>query len=229
MPGTIPAGLSPSILAADFTRLGEQIAATEAAGAVAIHIDVMDGHFVPNLSLGLPIVAAARRATTLPLDVHLMIDRPERYLAEFVAAGANWLTVHVEGGTHLDRTLTRIRELGALAGVTLNPATPAAALDEVLPIVDLVLVMTVNPGFGGQRFIERQLAKLATLRATLDARGYPAVLSADGGINAENVASVVAAGANLIVAGSAVFNDRHGVDEAVDALRAGMARGVAAR
>ncbi len=219
--------LSPSILSADFLRLGEQIAAAEAAGADAIHVDVMDGLFVPNLSIGLPVLAAARRATRLPLDVHLMIERPERYLEEFVEAGADWLTVHVEGAPHLHRTLGRIRELGARAGVTLNPATPAAALDEVLPIVDLVLVMTVNPGFGGQRFIDSQIRKITALRAALDAGGYGATLAADGGIGPDNVAPVVAAGADQIVAGSAVFNERQGVADAIAALRRGMAEGVA--
>jgi ribulose-phosphate 3-epimerase len=217
--------LAPSILAADFARLGEQIAAAEAAGADAIHVDVMDGHFVPNLGIGLPVLAAARRSTRLPLDVHLMIDKPERYLDAFVAAGADWLTVHVEGAAHLHRTLGRIRELGARAGVTLNPATPAAALEEALPLVDLVLVMTVNPGFGGQHFIDRQLGKIAALRAALDAGGYEVTLSADGGIGPGNVARVVAAGADQIVAGSAVFNERESVAEAVAALRSGMAAG----
>jgi len=221
--------LLPSILAADLTRLGEQIAAVEAAGADALHVDVMDGLFVPNISFGLPIVAAARRATRLPLDVHLMIERPERYLEEFVAAGASALTVHVEGGVHPHRTLTRIRELGAGAGVTLNPATPAAALDEVLGMVDSVLVMSVNPGFGGQRFIDSQLAKIALLRATLDRRGDRAILAVDGGITAGNVEAVVAAGADQIIAGSAIFNERQGVAEAVAAMRAGMDRGLAAR
>jgi len=221
--------LLPSILAADLTRLGEQIAAVEAAGADALHVDVMDGLFVPNISFGLPIVAAARRATRLPLDVHLMIERPERYLEEFVAAGASALTVHVEGGVHLHRTLTRIRELGAGAGVTLNPATPAIALDEVLGIVDSVLVMSVNPGFGGQRFIDSQLAKIARLRATLDRRGDLAILAVDGGITAGNVEAVVAAGADQIVAGSAIFNERQDLAEAVAAMRAGMDRGLAAR
>ena len=221
--------LLPSILAADLTRLGEQIAAVEAAGADALHVDVMDGLFVPNISFGLPIVAAARRATRLPLDVHLMIERPERYLEEFVAAGASALTVHVEGGVHLHRTLTRVRELGAGAGVTLNPATPAAALDEVLGMVDSVLVMSVNPGFGGQRFIDSQLAKIALLRATLDRRGDRAILAVDGGITAGNVEAVVAAGADQIIAGSAIFNERQGVAEAVTAMRAGMDRGLAAR
>ncbi|HEU5329654.1 MAG TPA: ribulose-phosphate 3-epimerase [Thermomicrobiales bacterium] len=221
--------LAPSILAADFARLGEQIAAAEAAGADAIHVDIMDGIFVPNISIGLPVVAAARRATQLPLDIHLMIDRPERYLAEFVEAGASALTVHVEGALHLYRTLTQIRELGAQAGVVLNPATPPGALAEVLPLVDIVLVMTVNPGFGGQAFIESQLAKIAALRALLDGGGYGAALSADGGIGPQNVARVVAAGADTIVAGSAVFNDRETVAAAIAALRAGMAEAVAQR
>jgi ribulose-phosphate 3-epimerase len=221
--------LSPSILAADFTRLGEQIAAAEAAGADAIHVDIMDGIFVPNISIGLPVVAAVRRATHLPLDVHLMIDRPERYLAEFVEAGASWLTVHVEGALHLHRTLTQIRALGARVGVTLNPATPPGALVEVLPLVDIVLVMTVNPGFGGQEFIESQLAKIAALRALIDGGGYQAALSADGGIGPENVAQVVAAGADTIVAGSAIFNEHESVAAAVAAMRGAMAAGAAQR
>ena len=221
--------LSPSLLAADFARLGEQVRAAEEAGADALHLDVMDGLFVPNLSFGLPVVAAVRRVTHLPLDLHLMIERPERYLDDFVAAGADWLTVHVEGAVHLHRTLSRIRELGARAGVTLNPATPAAALEEALDVADLVLVMTVNPGFGGQRFIDSQLRKIAILRAMIDSRHSRADLSVDGGVNAENVGSVVAAGADLIVAGSAVFNERQSVADAVAALRAGMDRGVAMR
>lgn len=221
--------LSPSLLAADFLRLGEQIAAVEAAGADALHIDVMDGRFVPNIGIGLPILAAVRRATALPLDVHLMIDRPERYLEAFVKAGAAWITIHVEGGVHLHRTLTQIRQLGARPGVTLNPATPPAALSEVLDMVDLVLVMTVNPGFGGQHFIESQVAKIAALRAMLDAGGHDALLSVDGGVGPETVAGVVAAGATQVVAGSAVFNERESVAQAVAALRAGIADGQARR
>ena len=221
--------LLPSLLAADFARLGEQVRAAEEAGADALHLDVMDGLFVPNLSFGLPVIAAVRRVTRLPLDVHLMIERPERYLDDFVAAGADWLTVHVEGAVHLHRTLSRIRELGARAGVTLNPATPAVALEEALDVADLVLVMTVNPGFGGQRFIDSQLRKIAALRAMIDDRHARADLSVDGGVNAENVASVVAAGADLIVAGSAIFNERQSVAEAVATLRAGMDREVAMR
>jgi len=220
--------LAPSILSADFTRLGADIAAAEAAGADLIHFDVMDGVFVPNISIGLPVLAAVRRATTLPIDVHLMIDHPERYLAEFVRAGADWITVHVEEATHLYRTLTRIRELGAHPGVTLNPGTPASALGEVLPIVDAVLVMSVNPGFGGQAFIESQLAKITALRAALDAVNPQAILAVDGGVHAENIARVVAAGADQI-AGSAVFNNEQTVAEAITALRAGCANGLAQR
>jgi ribulose-phosphate 3-epimerase len=218
----MPVRISSSILAADFTRLGEQVAEAEAAGVDAIHIDVMDGVFVPNISIGVPILEAVRRVTRLPLDVHLMIERPERYLAEFVQAGADWVTIHVEGAYHLYRTLTQIRDLGAHPGVTLNPGTPPSALSEVLGMVDLVLVMTVNPGFGGQRFIEGQLAKIATLRAMLDAIGSDAILSVDGGVGAANVARVVAAGARQVVAGSAIFNEERSVAEAVAALRAAL-------
>jgi ribulose-phosphate 3-epimerase len=221
--------LAPSILSADFARLGEQIAEAEAGGADMIHFDVMDGNFVPNISIGLPVLAAVRRITRLPIDVHLMIERPERYLADFVHAGADWLTVHVEGGIHLDRTLTQIRELGAHPGVTLNPGTPAAALAEVLAIVDAVLVMTVNPGFGGQAFIESQLAKIAALRAELDRVNPGARLAVDGGVHAENIAAVVAAGADQIIAGSAVFNNEQTVAEAIAGLRRGIACGLAQR
>jgi ribulose-phosphate 3-epimerase len=184
----------------------------------------MDGLFVPTISIGLPILEAVRRVTRLPLDVHLMIERPERYLADFVQAGADRVTVHAEGAHHLHRTLTQIRDLGAHPGVTLNPGTPPGALAEVLGMVDLVLVMTVNPGFGGQRFIEGQLAKVATLRATLDTLGSDAILSVDGGVGAGNVARVVAAGATQLVAGSAVFNEEQSVAEAVRALRAAVGK-----
>jgi len=221
--------LAPSILSADFARLGEQIAEAEAGGADMIHFDVMDGNFVPNISIGLPVLAAVRRITRLPIDVHLMIERPERYLADFVHAGADWLTVHVEGAIHLHRTLTQIRELGAHPGVTLNPGTPPAALDEVLPIVDAVLVMTVNPGFGGQAFIAGQLAKIVALRAALDGVNPGARLAVDGGVHAANIAAVVAAGADQIIAGSAVFNDEQGVAEALAELRRGIASGLTQR
>lgn len=229
MPSNGQARLSPSLLAADFTRLGEEIAAVEAAGVDAIHIDVMDGHFVPNISLGLPVVAAARRATRLPLDVHLMIDRPERFVAEFVYAGADWLTVHVEGAANIDRTLEQIREAGALAGVAVNPGTPVSALEEALTRVDFVLVMTVNPGFGGQRFIERQLVKVANTRAAIDRLNSRATLAVDGGITADNVGAAVTAGADTIVAGSAVFGTGLPAAAAVAELRAAMSRGYAAR
>lgn len=221
--------LAPSILSADFARLGAQIAEAEAAGADVIHFDVMDGNFVPNISIGLPVLAAVRRITTLPIDVHLMIVQPERYLADFVEAGADWLTVHVEGAIHLHRTLSQIRELGAHPGVTLNPATPPAALAEVLPLVDAVLVMSVDPGFGGQEFIASQLAKITTLRAALDSVNPGARLAVDGGIHAENIAAVVAAGAEQIIAGSAVFNDQQSVAEAIAELRRGIATGLAQR
>lgn len=229
MPSSGQTRLSPSLLAADFTRLGEEIAAVEAAGADAIHIDVMDGQFVPNISLGLPVVAAARRATRLPLDVHLMIDRPERFVAEFAGAGADWLTVHVEGAPNLDRTLEQIGEVGALAGVAVNPGTPVSALDEVLARVDFVLVMTVNPGFGGQRFIERQLAKIAHTRAAIERLNARATLAVDGGITLDNVGAVVTAGADTIVAGSAIFGTGQPAGKMVADLRAAMSRGFAAR
>lgn len=221
--------LLPSILSADFNRLGEEIAAAEAAGADAIHIDVMDGQFVPNISLGLPIVAAARRATRLPLDVHLMIDRPERYVAEFVRAGATWVTVHVECAPNLDRTLQLVREHGARVGIALNPGTPPAALDEVLPDADLVLVMTVNPGFGGQRFLDRQVAKVAKIRHALDRVNQRALLAVDGGITVHNVATAMTAGADSVVAGTAVFGAGQPVAQAVAQLRAAMAQGLAER
>ncbi|MBN1660022.1 MAG: ribulose-phosphate 3-epimerase [Anaerolineae bacterium] len=212
--------VAPSILAADFTRLGAQIAEAEAGGADYIHVDVMDGHFVPNITMGPLVVRAARRATTLPLDVHLMIEAPQRYLADFCQAGANILTVHVETNPHLHRLVQQIKELGCRAGVTLNPATPAASLEEIVPYVDLVLVMTVNPGFGGQRFIERTLNKVREIRVMLDAANPTAELEVDGGIDPDTAARVVAAGANVLVAGSAVFGAAEGVATAIASIRA---------
>ncbi len=229
MPALTAPRLAPSILSADFLQLGAEIAAAEAAGADVIHFDVMDGCFVPNISIGLPVLAAVRRATTLPIDLHLMIAHPERYLDAFVAAGADWVTVHIEEATHINRTLSQIRLLGAHPGITLNPGTPAAFLNEVLPIVDQVLVMSVNPGFGGQSFIESQLAKIANLRATLDQVNPDAILAVDGGIHAENVETVIAAGADQVIAGSAIFNEQQSVAEAVAALRVGMNAGWAIR
>ena len=197
--------VAPSILSADFGRLADEIQAVEQAGADLIHIDVMDGRFVPNITLGPLLVRAARAATRLPLDVHLMIVEPERYVADFVDAGADIVSVHVEASPHLDRTVHRIRELGAKAGVALNPHTSEHAVHYVLDAVDLVLVMSVNPGFGGQRFLPAVLPKVTALRAELDRRHLPAWLEIDGGIMPANVASAVAAGVNVLVAGSAVF------------------------
>jgi ribulose-phosphate 3-epimerase len=221
--------IAPSILSADFAALGEAIARVEAAGADLLHVDVMDGHFVPNLTIGPPVIESIRKRTRLPLDVHLMIEEPERWVGTYVKAGADYLTVHVEACPHLERALSLIREVGAKSGVALNPSTPPEALQYVLDDLDLVLVMSVNPGFGGQRFIDSQLAKIALLRATLDRRGDGAILAVDGGITAGNVEAVVAAGADQIIAGSAIFNERQGVAEAVAAMRAGMDRGFAAR
>jgi ribulose-phosphate 3-epimerase len=197
--------IAPSILSADFCRLGEQVAAAEAGGADCIHCDVMDGHFVPNMTIGPLVVEAVRRATTLPVDVHLMIEQPERYIPAFVAAGANSLSVHTETCPHLHRTIQQIRELGACAGVALNPATPLNTLDEILPELDMVLVMTVNPGFGGQSFIEATCDKVRRLRERAQKMGVSLDIEVDGGINVETVARVVEAGANVLVAGSAVF------------------------
>ena len=217
--------LAPSILSADFTRLGEQIAACEAAGADWIHVDVMDGHFVPNLTLGPVIVAAARQATRLPLDVHLMITAPERYLADFARAGADILTVHVEACPHLHRTIQQIKELGKRAGVALNPGTPVGVLDEVLADLDLVLVMTVNPGFSGQKFIASMLPKIRAMRARLEAAGSAAELEVDGGFDPATGPLAAAAGATVGVAASAVFKAGRPIPEAIAQLRRALAAG----
>ncbi len=199
--------LMPSILAADFARLGEQAREVAEAGADGLHIDVMDGMFVPNISIGIPVVAALRRSVDLPLDCHLMIVEPERYLEAFVAAGARHLTVHVEACRHLHRTIQQIHDLGVTAGVALNPATPLIAVEEILPDLDLVLIMSVNPGFSGQTYIQGSTAKIVRLRRMLDERGLHHIdLQVDGGISAANVADVVGAGATNIVAGTGVFN-----------------------
>lgn len=200
--------IAPSILSSDFSRLGEQVQEAEAAGADWIHVDVMDGHFVPNLTIGPPVVRALRSVTDLPLDAHLMMEGPERYLEEFARAGVNSLTVHVETCPHLHRTIQQIHELGLAAGVTLNPATPLSSLVEILPYVDLVLIMSVNPGFGGQSYIPDSTGRIARLREMLDAIDSKAELEVDGGINAETVQTVVEAGATVLVAGSAIFNDK---------------------
>jgi len=198
--------VAPSILSADFSRLGEEIRAVEAAGADIIHIDVMDGHFVPNITIGPLIVQAARKVTKLPLDVHLMIENPELYIADFAKAGADYLTVHAEAAYHLHRLVQSIREhKGVMAAVSLNPATPLEALDYVLGDLDMVLIMSVNPGFGGQAFIPSQLDKIRALRKRIDDRRLDLEIEVDGGIKTDNAAEVAAAGADILVAGSAVF------------------------
>lgn len=219
------AKLAPSILSADFACLAEQLRACEAAGADWIHVDVMDGHFVPNLTVGPLIVEAARRSTGLPLDVHLMIERPERYLEAFVNAGADRVTVHQETCAHLHRAVEQIRELGARPGVAINPATPVDALSEIVPYVDLVLVMTVNPGFGGQTYIPSSTAKLRRARELLarSPRAAEIELEVDGGIDAQTVAQAVGAGATVLVAGSSVFRHPKGIAAALAELRAAAA------
>lgn len=217
--------IAPSILAADFARLGEEIAAVAAGGADYIHVDVMDGHFVPNLTIGPAVVKAVRGATDLPFDVHLMISPVDPYIDAFVEAGADILTVHPEAGPHLHRTLQTIRAAGAKAGVALNPATPASVIEPVLDDIDLVLVMSVNPGFGGQKFIPSQLAKIEKVRALIDASGRDILLEVDGGVDPATAPQAIAAGATMLVAGSAVFRGGAERYEAnISALRSG-ARG----
>jgi ribulose-phosphate 3-epimerase len=207
--------IAPSILAADFTRLGEQIAAVERGGAAYIHVDIMDGHFVPNITIGPFIVQAVRRVTSLPIDCHLMIEDPDKYISEFAAAGANMISVHPEATYHLHRTIGYIHQSGCRAGVVLNPATPLAAIEEIVKDVDYVLLMSVNPGFGGQRFIMSSLEKLRRLRALLRLHASQARIEIDGGISAENAVDVVAAGAEILVAGSAIF----GADNPAEAVQ----------
>ena len=214
--------IAPSILAADFGRLAEQVAEAAEAGADWIHVDVMDGHYVPNITIGPVVVAAVRRATELPLDVHLMIEAPERYLADFASAGADKITVHAETCPHLHSSLQKIRDLDCAAGVALNPSTPAAVLEEAIPFLDLVLVMTVNPGFGGQRFISEMLPKIRRVRAMLDGQGSLADLEVDGGIDPQTAPAVVDAGANVLVAGSAVFRAAEGISDAVERMRSAL-------
>ncbi|MDP1572476.1 MAG: ribulose-phosphate 3-epimerase [Vicinamibacterales bacterium] len=220
--------LSPSILSADFMALGREVAAAERGGADLIHVDVMDGHFVPNLTIGVPVVRALKRVAQVPLDVHLMIDNPDRFLEAFIDAGAAMLSVHVEVLPHLHRTIQAIKGLGAQAGVVLNPSTPVSALEEVAADVDFVLVMSVNPGFGGQRFIPRSVAKIRAVRALLDQAGNPAPIEVDGGVDLETIGSVVEAGAEILVAGHAVFGGGD-AESAARALKLAGARAAASR
>jgi ribulose-phosphate 3-epimerase len=197
--------IAPSILSADFSRLGEEIQAVERGGAGIIHVDVMDGHFVPNITVGLPVVKAVAQATQLPIDAHLMISDPGRYAVEFVKAGARMVSVHVEADAHLHRTVMAIKSAGARAGVVVNPATPIESLEEILSFADYVLVMSVNPGFGGQQFITTALDKVRRLRRIIDQRGLPVQIEIDGGVGLDNIHQVVDAGAEIIVSGSAIF------------------------
>jgi len=215
--------ISASILSADFGRLAEEIRRAEEAGVDWIHVDVMDGHFVPNLTIGVPVVRALRKYTRLPLDVHLMISNPEQYLEAYVDAGADWLGIHVEAAVHLERQVARIRELGAKATVTLNPATPLCTLEVILGEVDMVLLMTVNPGFSGQKFIPATLPKIRRLRRMIDEAGLPVLLQVDGGVHLDTIDAIAAAGADVIVSGSGIFNDKD-IRENVRCLRQALER-----
>jgi ribulose-phosphate 3-epimerase len=211
--------VAPSILAADWTKLGQQISELEVGGADYIHVDVMDGHFVPNLTGGINLVEAARRSTSLPLDVHLMIDSPERYLADFKSAGADLLSIHLETGQNVKRNLLSIKELGCKAGIALNPTTSEIDLKEILEYVDLVVVLTVNPGFGAQKFIDKMLNKIERVREMLDLLGSDAELEVDGGIGLETGAQAVLAGANVLVAGTSIFKAECGIRRSIEQLR----------
>jgi ribulose-phosphate 3-epimerase len=211
--------IAPSILAADFTRLGEEIAKVEAAGADLLHVDVMDGHFVPNLTIGPPVIKAIKAVTKLPLDVHLMVEQPDALLPDFIDAGSDNLTVHVEACRHLHRTIQSIKDAGVRASVVLNPATSLHALDEILPEVHMVLLMSVNPGFGGQRFLPATLDKIRALRARIGERQLPVDIEVDGGVKADNAADICAAGADVLVAGTAIFGQPD-YGAAIRALRA---------
>lgn len=212
--------IAPSILSADFTRLADAIESVKAGGATVLHVDVMDGHFVPNITIGLPVVKSIRKATDMIIDTHLMITEPGRYAVEFVKAGADMVSVHVEVDHHLQRTLTAIRDAGAKAGIAINPATPLETLTEALPYADFILLMSVNPGFGGQKFVPTMLDKLRRLRRMIDDRGLDVRIEIDGGVDENNIAEVVAAGAEIIVAGSAVY----GREDAAGAVRELMER-----
>jgi ribulose-phosphate 3-epimerase len=214
--------LAPSILSADFARLGEQVAEVTRAGADYIHVDVMDGRFVPQITIGAPVVAAIRPFTHLPLDVHLMVEAPENQIKQFADAGADIITVHIEACPEIHRTVQMIKESGVRAGVSLNPDTTLETLSEILPSLDLVLVMTVNPGFGGQTFIEGMLDKVTRLRAELDRKNLAAELEVDGGINAEIAPKIVRAGARVLAAGSAIFNSEQTISEALGTIRSSL-------
>jgi len=211
--------LAPSILSADFARLAEQVAEATRAGADYIHIDVMDGHFVPNISIGIPIVASLHPRTNLPLDVHLMIQHPERYVSQFADSGADIITVHVEACSSLHRLIHSIKELNVKAGIALNPATPLTSVEEILPYVDLVLIMSVEPGYGGQTFIPSSLDKISRLRKMLDNKKSNAELEVDGGITIDNATSIVQAGANVLAIGSSIFDAKKGISQAMQMFR----------
>jgi ribulose-phosphate 3-epimerase len=212
--------IAPSILSADFSRLGDEVKAVEQAGADWIHVDVMDGHFVPNITIGPAVVEAVRKVTELPLDVHLMIENADRYIGEFISAGSDIITVHVEACTHLNRTIQLIKDHDKLAGVVLNPATPLSSLEEILHEIDMVLLMSVNPGFGGQKFIPSMLDKIENLAEVMSHYEHPIALEVDGGINSENVGNIKEAGASVLVAGSAIFNSKD-YKKAIKSLREG--------
>lgn len=211
--------IAPSLLAADFTKLGEQVSEAQDAGADLIHIDIMDGRFVPNITMGPLVVRAVKRVATIPLDVHLMIVEPEKYIQEFADAGADTITVHIEACPHLHRTLSQIREVGCKVGVALNPHTRADSLSEILNMLDVINVMTVNPGFGGQEFIQRMTSKITELRAMISNERLNVDIEVDGGINPETISSAVQSGANVMIAGSTVFGHKDGVKAGIDALR----------
>jgi ribulose-phosphate 3-epimerase len=211
--------LAPSILSADFAHLAREIEKVESAGANLIHLDIMDGHFVPNITIGPPVVSSIRKITRLPLDAHLMIEKPERYLDDFIHAGADWISVHVEADVHLDRTLRYLREKGIRPGVAINPGTSLSSLEEILSLADYVLIMTVNPGFGGQNFIPSSLDKIRKLRKIIESNEYHARIEIDGGIGPENLKDVISAGAEIIVMGSAIFDARKDASKAVREIR----------